>query len=279
MALIGELVANVAHEIHNPLNAIAGSVSSLERIAGELDDMLLAYERTEKLLPADERHKLAQQREALDVDGALDDLAGVVKVVQSATRRSVAIVANLKSFSRAPTEPIPADLHAGLAETLSLLRHRLAQTGVKVVERYGQLPEVICRAGEVNQVFMNLLTNAIQAVAERHGAQGGTIVVTTEADDDSATITISDNGAGVPEALRDQVFDPFFTTKPHGAGTGIGLSISREIVHRHGGTLRVESADELDGGARFVCRLPLRADRAAMGSLPGESRPGVAPVR
>ncbi|RLB46698.1 MAG: hypothetical protein DRI90_27105 [Deltaproteobacteria bacterium] len=279
MALIGELVASVAHEIHNPLNAIAGSVSSLERVAGELDEMLLAYGRTETLLPAEERQRLAKQRAALDIDGALEDLAGVVKVVQNATRRSVAIVANVRSFSRAPTEPIPADLHTGLAETLSLLRHRLTQTGIEVIERYGQLPEVICRAGEVNQVFMNLLTNAIHAVVARRGSQGGTIVVTTEADDETATVAISDNGAGVPAALVDQVFDPFFTNKPPGEGTGIGLSISREIVRRHGGTLIVERDTELGGGARFVCRLPLRADRAALGSLPGDSRPVGSPVR
>ncbi len=275
MALIGELVASVAHEIHNPLNAIADSVSSLERMASELEEMLSAYQHTEQRLPAADRRQLAERREALDLDGALDDLAGVVKVVQSATRRSVAIVANLRSFSRAPTEPIPADLHTGLAETLSLLRHRLDQFGVQVIERHAELPEVTCRAGEVNQVFMNLLTNAIQAVADRHGTEGGIIEVSTEADDDHATVTISDNGPGVPEALVEQVFDPFFTTKPVGQGTGIGLSISREIVRRHGGTLTVETADDLDGGARFVCRLPLQPDRAALVSLPGDSLPGV----
>jgi two-component system, NtrC family, sensor kinase len=251
MALIGELVASVAHEIHNPLNAIGGSVSSLERVASELNEMVAAYRESEALLPAEERRKLEDKRKSLDIDGALGDLAGIVKVVQSATRRSVEIVANLQSFSRATAEPIPVDLHAGLSETLSLLRHKLRQREIRVVEEYSELGSVVCRAGEINQVFMNLLTNAIQAVEKG----GGVIQVATRREDDFAVVRISDNGAGVPGALRDKVFDPFFTTKQRGEGTGLGLSISREIVRRHGGTLTMEDGD--GGGACFVCRLPV----------------------
>jgi signal transduction histidine kinase len=257
MALIGELVASVAHEIYNPLNAIGGSISSLERVASELTQMLEAYRQSEPQLSEAERRRLAEARAALDVDGALEDLAGVVKVVQSATRRSVEIVGNLKSFARAPAEPIPADLHAGLRETLSLLRHKLRQREIQVVECYGDLPPVVCRAGEINQVFMNVLTNAIQAI-EKNGA--GVIQVETWREGETAAVAISDNGGGVPRELRDKVFDPFFSTK-RGDGTGLGLSISREIVRRHGGTLAVE--DARDGGARFVCRLPLRGPRAS----------------
>src|SRR5690606_7674865 len=156
----------------------------------------------------------------------LEDLAGIVKVVQSATRRSVEIVGNLKSFSRVPTEPIPSDLHGGLCETLSLLRHRLRHGGIEVVERFGELPQVTCRAGEINQVFMNLLTNAIQAVSENHAEGGGRIEVVTEAGPAEVTVAITDNGPGVPRQLRKRIFDPFFTTKLRGHGTGLGLSIS-----------------------------------------------------
>jgi signal transduction histidine kinase len=257
MALIGELVASVAHEIYNPLNAIAGSVSSLERISSEVQAMIGAYREAEAELPEPRRGELERRRAELDIDGTLDDLAGVVKVVQSATRRSVEIVTTLRSFARAPGEPIPSDLTAGLEETLSLLRHRLERRSIEVIARHEPLPEVVCRTGEINQVFMNLLTNAIQAIEERTAKDHsrGVIVVATRPEGSGVTISISDNGPGVPDDLRERVFDPFFTTKSR-EGTGLGLSISREIVRRHGGTLELERAEEL-GGARFVCRLPL----------------------
>lgn len=257
MALIGELVAGVAHEIYNPLNAISGSIGSVARVQEELEAMLAAYARAERSLPEDERRALADKRDELDLDGALDDLRGIVKVVQSATRRSVEIVGNLKSFSRAPTEPIPSDLHEGLRETLSLLRHRLRHRGIEVVERFGDLPAVVCRAGEINQVFMNLLTNAAQAVTETHPGGGGRIEIHTEAEGDDVTITIADNGPGVPEEIAARVFDPFFTTKLRGQGTGLGLSISSEIVRRHGGVLALDDDPGAPSGARFVCRLPI----------------------
>ena len=257
MALIGELVAGVAHEVYNPLNAIAGSISSLERVRAELTEILTAYQGAEALLPEAARRDLEKKRGLLDIAGALDDLAGVEKVVQSATRRSVEIVASLKSFARAPAEPIPSDLHAGLGETLSLLGHRLDKQSIEVVERLGEIPEVVCRSGEINQVFMNLLSNAIQAVADRHPDGGGRIEVLTRTDGDGVLVSFTDNGPGVPEPLRRRVFDPFFTTKPMGEGTGLGLSISVEIIRRHGGRLAVERADDVDGGARFSLWLPL----------------------
>ncbi len=257
MALIGELVAGIAHEIYNPLNAIGGSISAVERVRAELEEMLAAYENALPELPEPAREELVALKRALDIDGALDDLAGVVKVVQSATSRSVEIVGSLKSFSRAPAGPVPTDLHEGLHETLSLLRHRIKLGGIEVVERLGDVPQVTCRGGEINQVFMNLLTNAIQAAAGHHLHGGGQIEVRTLADKATAEFSISDNGPGVPPKLKQRVFDPFFTTKARGEGTGLGLSISSEIVRRHGGTFRVETAEHLENGARFVFTLPI----------------------
>ncbi len=263
MALIGQLVAGVAHEIYNPLNAVAGSVSSLERVREEIDQMLAAYREAEAKLPPDERARLVALRDRLDVGGSLDDLAGVAKVVQSATRRSVEIVSNLRSFARAPSEPVPIDLREGLRETLSLLDHRVRHLGIAVERRDGELPHVVGRAGEINQVFMNLLTNAIDAICEGNArsANGkrepaGRIVIEAVRAGDDVLVSVSDDGPGVAKGLEEQVFEPFFTTKPSGQGTGLGLSISRDIVRRHGGTLAVERAAEL-GGACFVCRLPI----------------------
>ncbi|MBI4701779.1 MAG: HAMP domain-containing protein [Deltaproteobacteria bacterium] len=275
MASIGALVAGVAHEIYNPLNAIAGSVAPLERVARELGQMVDAYRAAEPLLPAAALRALRAEREKLDLDGALADLTGIAKVVHSATRRSVEIVAGLKSFSRVSGESVPTDLRAGLRETLGLLAHRMGQAGIRVVERHGDLPLVTCRGGEVNQVLMNLLTNAIQAVGEGErgpGTRERAIEIESSADGGAVTIAVSDSGPGVPEILRERIFDPFVTTRPRGEGTGLGLSISRDIVRRHGGTLSVHAArgEAVAGGARFECMLPIHGP--AGGSAPGGGR-------
>jgi len=261
MALIGELVAGVAHEIYNPLNAIVGCVTSLERVKEELTEMLAYYDGASSALPESLRAELEAKAEELDIDGAIDDLTGIIRVVTSASGRSVEIVGNLKSFSRTPVEAIPTDLHAGLNETISLLRHRLRHRGIELALDLGEeVPLVVCRGGEINQVFMNLLTNAIQAVDEAHPGEGGRIDIHTERAGDRVRVVIDDNGPGVPDELRDRVFDPFFTTKLEGLGTGLGLSISSEIMRRHGGTLAVD-VSPLEG-ARFVCALPIHPTSA-----------------
>ncbi|WP_437611621.1 ATP-binding protein [Sorangium sp. So ce834] len=295
LASIGELVAGVAHEIYNPLNAIAGAAQPIEELAAELRAVLDAYRAAERELPDDRRRALEALREQLQTEAALEDLVGISTLVHRAVERSVRIVANLKSFSRVSGEPLPVDLHAGLEETLLLLGPRLRQARIEVVRRYGDLPPVTCRSGEINQVFMNLLVNAIQALEEAsaappapvgaeaaEGAGGAAegppgapvICVETWIDEDMAAVAISDSGPGVPPDLAQRIFDPFFTTKPRGHGTGLGLSISTDIVRRHGGTLALAPADGRAGdlrcgapaGARFVCRLPLDP-------RPGSARP------
>ncbi|MEM6790815.1 MAG: ATP-binding protein [Myxococcota bacterium] len=257
MALIGELVAGVAHEVYNPLNAIVGCTTPLARVREELAEMLAHYERALPDLPPARRAELEAHAEALDIEGALDDLQGILRVVTSASSRSVEIVGNLKSFSRKPVEAVPTDVNAGLTETMSLLRHRLHHRGIALsFAADPDLPPIVCRGGEINQVFMNLLTNAIQAVDEAHPeGERGRIEVRTERSGDRVKVAIEDNGPGVPAALRDRIFDPFFTTKLEGLGTGLGLSISSDIMRRHGGRLSV--AEGALGGARFTCDLPL----------------------
>jgi signal transduction histidine kinase len=172
----------------------------------------------------------------------------------------VRIVTNLKNFSRASGENVPTDLHAGIDETLMLLLPRLRQACIQVTKRYGDLPNVVCRPGEMNQVFMNLLTNALHALEQRVGPGEREIVIETRAVDAMAEIAFEDNGPGVPDELATNIFEPFFTTKPRGQGTGLGLSISTDIARRHGGTLVLERGGANEGGrrggARFVCRIP-----------------------
>lgn len=277
LASIGELVSGVAHEIYNPLNAIAGAAAPLESMAEDLRRTLAAYRAVEPMLPPAERERLSRLREEVDLDASLDDLVGISAVVKRAVDRSVRIVGNLKNFSRTSGEAVPADIIAGLEETLVLLGPRLRKAGITVVRQYGALPPVVCRIGELNQVFMNLLVNAIQAleapppasrpdavtpIPRPAAADAGPppippeIRISASAEGAAVAIAIADNGPGIPEAIARRVFDPFFTTKPRGQGTGLGLSISTDIVRRHGGTL---SYEPLEGarGARFVCRLPI----------------------
>ena len=257
LATIGELVAGVAHEINNPLNAVAGSAEPLEQVVVDVRAMLDAYRSAEVDLPAPRRAELDALRKKLDLDASLDDLVGISSVVKRATERTVRIVQNLRNFARVTGEAVPTDLHAGLEETLVLLGPRVRQSCIQLTKSYGELPLVTCRGGEINQVFMNLLVNAIQSL-EGSSVEVKELQIVTRAHGGMAEVAIVDNGPGVPEDLRDRIFDPFFTTKPRGQGTGLGLSISSDIVRKHGGTLQTEPPS--GGGARMVVRLPLVAE-------------------
>jgi signal transduction histidine kinase len=261
--------------------------------------MLDAYRAAEAFLPLERRRAIEDVRRKIQLDATLDDLVGISTVVRRGIDRSVRIVQNLKNFSRAAGESIPTDLHAGLEETLLLLGPRLRKACIQVVRAYGDVPAVVAMPGEINQIFMNLLTNAIQALETRPGASANEDVrgrfasdpgpvaptpsssglepppsrpsrtpraavaeirIETWVEDAVACVAISDNGPGVPAHIEKHIFDPFFTTKPRGEGTGLGLSISSEIARRHGGTLTLgRPRGEGDRGATFLCRLPLSA--------------------
>jgi len=264
MASVGTLAAGVAHEINNPLNAIAGSIESLSDRAAETRRVLEAYRAAEANLPPDHQMALRKVREDVDIEATLDDLDAIGKVIRRSTDRTVRIVGDLLHFSRASTDRVPTDLHAGMDEALSLLGSHLRLAGVEVLRSYGAIPELLVRPDEVNQIFLNLLTNALSAVTGRNPAR---IRIRTALRDGAVEVTIEDSGPGVPAAMRTRIFDPFFTTKPAGQGTGLGLSISAQIAARHGGTLGVEDAE--DGGARFVLRLPLTTSHAAPATAAG----------
>ena len=262
LASIGELVAGVAHEINNPLNAIAGAAVPLAEIVPEVREMLDAYRAAEVDLPPARRREIEALRVKLDLGESLEDLSGISTVIRRAVDRSVKIVQNLRSFSRASSEPVPTDLHLGLEETLMLLAPRLRQAEVEIVRRWSEIPSVVCRGGEINQVFMNLLVNAIQAIEGAPGGGPRRIEIETRREGDTVLVAVADSGPGVPRDLAARIFDPFFTTKPRGQGTGLGLSISSDIARRHGGTLVLALDPGGAPGARFVCTLPIDQPRA-----------------
>jgi len=233
MASLGRLVAGVAHEINNPVSFIASSVAPLKR----------RLERAAQAAPADVAKLLAEAEE-------------IVGVMARGAERTTAIVKDLRSFSRlGEAARKPVDLHEGLDMSLRLIEARWRDR-ITIHRDYGTLPAVECDAGQLNQVFVNLLANACDAIRDR-----GNIWVTTRAEGDTVSVTIRDDGAGMPPEVMSRVFEPFFTTKDVGSGTGLGLAISHGVVTDHGGRIEVESTPA--AGATFRIVLPTGGPGAA----------------
>jgi len=224
MASIGQLVAGIAHEINNPVNAIANTV-------GPLRETLSGIEAAPEIIT---------------------DVEHMMRVIQNGARRTQTIVQALHNYSRTDDERlVEFDLNRGLDDSLELLRHHL-KGHISVARRYAEVGRIKAHAGQLNQVFMNLITNAAQAVAGRDGARID--VVTRRRGDGHVVIEVVDNGPGMPPEILPKIFDPFFTTKEVGQGSGLGLSIVHGIVERHGGTIEVES--QLGRGTTFTVTLP-----------------------
>lgn len=249
MASVGQLVAGVAHELNNPIGFVFSNVVTLEDFVGRLRAMLDTY-RGLALAPADRARAEARWTE-LKVEYALRYLDAMIHGIREGAERARKIVGDLRVFARTRDDVWQSvDLHDEIESSLTLLNH-LLKDRVTVERRFGTLPPVECVRSEIDQVFLNLLANAAQAIVGQ-----GRITIATRADDATAVVEIADTGPGIPADIVDRVFDPFFTTKPVGEGTGLGLSISYEIVKKHGGELGVSSSPGA-GGATFTVRIPL----------------------
>lgn len=262
MSSLGQLVAGIAHEINNPVNFIHANLVHLEEYSNSLLETIASYQAHYPEPDAE----ISSLLEDADVEYIAADLPKLCSSLSNGTRRIQDIVSSLRSFSRLDESDVKAvDLHEGLESTLLILRYRLklesSKIVIEVVKEYGELPLVECHPGQINQVFMNLLANAIDelqtpSISEESALK--TITITTElAADGWVNISIKDDGNGIPEAALNKLFDPFFTTKPVGKGTGLGLSISYKIVEEHGGRLSCES--ELGKGTIFTIKLPIRS--------------------
>jgi signal transduction histidine kinase len=253
MASVGQLVAGVAHELNNPIGFIYSNIGTLDDFVTRLRGMLETYRATP--LPAAEQAAVQQRWEALKIDYALRYLDSMIQGIREGAERSRKIVRDLRVFARGQDEAWQSvDLHEEIESSLTLLNHTLKDR-VTVERRFGGLPSVECIRSQMDQVFLNLLANAAQAITGP-----GRITIETAVDGEHVVVTISDSGPGIPADVLGRIFDPFFTTKPVGEGTGLGLSISYEIVKKHGGELTAESP--AGGGARFRLRIP-RQRRAA----------------
>lgn len=256
MSALGDLVSGVAHEINNPISCIVGNVTVLEQYSIDLLSAIDLYQ-TQFPKPGAE---LEATLEDLDLDYLRGDLPKLLRAMRDGGDRITAISRSLRSFSRADQEKkCRFNLHEGLDSTLLILRHRLkGQAGrpdIQVITDYREIPEIDCFPSQLNQVFMNLLANAIDAL-EESPPERPQITVSTQRLKDGIRIAIADNGPGIAEAQQAQIFEHLFTTKAIGKGTGLGLAIAQRIItQNHGGSLSVES--QLGQGSTFLLMLPV----------------------
>ncbi|WP_448269725.1 sensor histidine kinase [Nostoc sp. DSM 114159] len=267
MSSLGQLVAGIAHEINNPVNFIHGNLTYLDEYTENLLQMIYLYQ---------ERHsshdpEIQALAEKIDLEFLIEDLQKILPSMKMGTERIRNIVLSLRNFSRMDeAEFKTVDIHEGIESTLLILQHRLKDKpdhpAIEVIKDYGNLPQVECYPGQLNQVLMNILVNAIDALDEadikRTSQQiqenpSQITIRTSVVDSQSIEIAIADNAQGMPESVQNRIFDPFFTTKPVGKGTGMGMAISYQIItEKHGGKLLCFSS--LGQGTNFIIQVPIR---------------------
>ncbi len=266
LSALGNLIAGVAHEINNPVGFLAGNLEPAQDYVRDLFDLLNLYQ---KVLP-NPGQEIAEQIKTIDLEFLREDLPKLLYSMHEGVKRIKNISTSLRTFSRSDTEcRVPCNLTEGLESTLLILKHRLKaneqRPAIEVIKNYQEMPLIQCFPGQLNQVFMNLLANAIDALEEssqgKHFAElkanPNQIVVTTQLSDCQkwAVITIQDNGTGMTEEVKQKIFENLFTTKGIGKGTGLGLTIARQIVEeKHGGKIVVNSS--LGEGTEFLIQLP-----------------------
>ncbi len=263
MSSLGQLVAGIAHEINNPVNFLSGNLLPTQEYIQQLIELLELYE----LHYPNPTSEIIDRIEEIDLPFLISDLPKLLSSMKTGADRIRQIVLSLRKFSRLDdTEKKPVDIHEGIDSTLMILQHRLKanseRPAIEVIKKYGTLPLVTCYAGQLNQVFMNLLANAIDALEELNCAQDcltsqPQILIHTETvPGDRIRISIADNGIGMTENVHSRIFNSFFTTKPMGKGTGMGLSISQQIVsEKHGGQLQCISSH--CEGTKFIIEIPV----------------------
>ncbi|HIK27985.1 MAG: PAS domain-containing sensor histidine kinase [Oscillatoriaceae bacterium SKW80] len=278
MSSLGQLVAGIAHEINNPVNFIYGNVNYISQYIADLLHFVTLYQRYYPN-PVSEIRKAAEE---IDLDFIIQDLPKVLESMQTGANRIREIVLKLRNFSRLDEAPMKSvDIHEGLENTLMILQHRIKSVpgGIEIIKDFGNLPKVECCAAQLNQVFINILANAIDAIETQ--AKPGLIVIRTEIGhrkpsrehrysetnshqysdvSDVVLIRIADNGIGMTEEVKKHLFEPFFTTKPVGKGTGLGLAICYQIVvQKHGG--KIECISSPGQGTEFIIEIPIQQSR------------------
>jgi len=258
MASIGQLAAGVAHEINNPVGFISSNLKTLEDYHTDLVELIAAYRQVIKIIlddPVSHLHDLAKKIEAgeklVDMDFIINDIQDLIKDCCEGTDRIKKIVIDLKDFAHpGEAKPVLSDINSCIESTLHLVWNEIKYKA-DVFKELGVLPEIECVPQQINQIFMNILVNAAQAIPGR-----GEIHILTAQKNNGIEIIIKDTGSGIPADKLDKIFDPFFTTKDPGKGTGLGLHVTYNIIKRHGG--KIEVASKIGVGTQFVIWLPER---------------------
>ncbi|BAY08483.1 trifunctional serine/threonine-protein kinase/ATP-binding protein/sensor histidine kinase [Calothrix sp. NIES-2098] len=265
MSALGNLVAGIAHEMNNPLGFIAVTLQQAKPTLADIVEHLKLYQ---EIFP-NQSEEILEHAEAIDLDYSLEDLQKMIDAMRIACDRLKNISTSLRTFSRADRDyKVPFNIHEGIDSTILILKHRLKaneqRPDIEVILEYGKLPQIECFPGQLNQVFMNIIANAIDALEESNNrsivediqAKTNQIRITTVVKDNQVQVYIADNGIGMSEEVKQKIFDHLFTTKAVGKGTGLGLAIAKQIiVEKHHGSLSVNST--IGKGTEFVISLPI----------------------
>ncbi|WPQ64781.1 7TM diverse intracellular signaling domain-containing protein [Chitinophaga sancti] len=257
MASLGQLTAGIAHEINNPINFVTSNIKPLKMDIADIKTLLNKYDDLATATDVKtELQEIAAYKQEIDIDYIHEEIASLIKGIEDGATRTAEIVKGLRTFSRLDESDVKSvDLHEGLDSTLVLLKNSIPPN-VTVTKHYGTLPKIECYAGKMNQVFMNILTNAFNAIKTHSNGREESVIITTWQEDEMAVISIKDTGPGMTEKVKEKIFDPFFTTKDVGEGTGLGLSIVFNIIEKHQGRIFVNTAP--GEGAEFIIYLPLK---------------------
>jgi len=252
MASLGEITAGVAHEIKNPLNFVSGNIEPLRRDISDLLKVLEKYERVIKEQKSPEAYSEVESvKSEMDFDFLVEEIHKLMEGIAEGAKRTKEIVKSLGSFSRKGDDKfVKHNIHEGIDSTLILLGNKI-KNRITIHKEFGEIPEIECLPDRLNQVFMNILSNATQAIEEK-----GEIFIKTESEGANIRVRIQDTGIGMTEEEQKRIFKPFYTTKELGMGTGLGLSISYSIVEQHNGNISVSS--ELSIGTVFIIKLPVQ---------------------
>lgn len=253
MSSLGQMVAGIAHEINNPISFIYGNLPHTHQYVNDLLKLVDLYRENFTNIPPE----IADFEEEIDLPYIQQDLVAIFASMRSGADRIRQIILSLRNFARLDeSEEKLADIHEGIENSLLLLNHRLNNSQISIIKNYGKLPKIQCFPGQLNQVFLNIINNSIDALTNNL-TKKPTIIISTEVQyNQSIVIKITDNGPGIPQELRDKVFDPFFTTKPIGQGTGLGLTICYQIVTEvNGGKINIVTPEM--GGTEIIIEIPL----------------------
>jgi two-component system NtrC family sensor kinase len=258
MAALGQLTAGIAHEINNPINFVTSNIKPLQLDIADLKEIITKYENLDFSAPdiEDQIKEIDAFKKQIDLEFINDEIESLLTGITDGAKRTAEIIRSLRNFSRLDEDDLkPVDINEGLQSTVVLVKNTMPDN-LKLVKNFGNLPKVECLPGKINQVFMNLISNAIQAIKSNGmDREEELLTITTYYENDNVIISIKDTGSGMTDEVKHKIFEPFFTTKEVGEGTGLGLSIVFSIIEKHKGHIDVLS--KLNEGTEFIITLPV----------------------